>query len=223
MKLSIGTSVFLAATLVALQPMRAGTWTDFTAATSNTASGTLTFGAQTVSVSYSGEIDFTQINNAGFDYYSPSTTFAGGPTTSDMIAISGNTTEHTFTFSSPLLDPTIAIVSLGQPGVGVTYNFNAPFTILSQGPSTEYGGCSTCLTGGGTSSLTGHEGDGIIQFSGTFSSISFTVTGGESWNGFTVGADGVGDAGTTPEPASIGLVGLALAGLGTARRIFRRQ
>lgn len=223
MKRSIGTGVFFAASLMAIQPMRAGTWTDFTAATSNTATGTLTFGAQTVTVGYSGEIDFTQINNSGFNYYSPSTTFAGGPTTSDIIAISGTTAEHTFTFSSPLLDPTIAIVSLGQPGLGVSYNFSAPFTILSQGPSSLYGGCSTCLTGSGTSTLTGNEGDGIIQFSGTFSSISFTVTGGEFWNGFTIGADGVGDASTTPEPASLALVGLALAGIGTARRVFRRQ
>ncbi len=122
-----------------------------------------------------------------------------------------------------MLDPTIAIVSLGQPGLGVSYNFSAPFTILSQGPSSLYGGCSTCLTGSGTSTLTGNEGDGIIQFSGTFSSISFTVTGGEFWNGFTIGADGVGDASTTPEPASLALVGLALAGIGTARRVFRRQ
>ena len=223
MKISIGTGVLLAAGLVALQPMQAGTWTDFTAATSNTVTGTLTFGAQTVTVSYSGEIDLAQVNNVGTDYYAPSTTFAGGPTTSDIIEITGTTAEHTFTFSSPLLDPMIAIVSLGQPGTGVTYNFSAPFTILSQGAGNVYGGCSTCLTGSGTSALTGHEGDGIIQFSGTFSSISFTVTGGEFWNGFTIGADGVGAASTTPEPASIGLVGLALIGLGTARRVFRRQ
>ncbi len=186
------------------------TLTNSTASNPGTVLGSISLGGQTVNVTYTGEIDFTQLNNTGYNYYTPSTTYAGGPSTGDMIAISGNSAAHTFTFSQAVTDPVMALVSLGQPGSVVSYNFDAPFTILSQGPGTVYGGCSTCLSGSGTSTLAGTEGDGIIQFSGTFTSLSWTATGSEYWNGFTIGAGGVPSS-ETPEPASWTLCAFACA------------
>ncbi len=194
------------------------TWTSSTGANPGTVNGTLTAGSSTVSVTYTGEIDFTQLNNTGTNYYTPATTYSSsgvnGPTTSDMIAISGTPGfTDTVTFSSPVTNPLMALVSLGQSGVGTTYAFNTPFTILSQGPGNPYGGCNTCLSGSGTSTLVGHEGDGVIEFQGTFSSLTWTATNPEYWNGFTFGEAGGAASSGAPEPASVGLFALALSGL----------
>lgn len=196
-------------------------WTSWTAQpTSTEATGTMTFGAQTITVTYNGEINFTQLNGTGYNYYLPlstytSTTVSNAPV-SDMISINGNDSVHTITFSSPVTDPVMALVSMGQGGVPTTYNFNGSFTILSQGPGNAYGGCNTCLTESGNS-LIGTEGDGVIQFNGTFSSITWTGDHPEYWNGFTVGA--VSPAASTPEPSTLLLLGAGLAGLvGAIRR-----
>lgn len=183
--------------------MCAATWTNWSSASGNTVTGTL----GGVGVTYTGEVNFTQLNNTGTNYYSPSTTYVGGPSTSDMIAISGNSAVHTFTFSSAVVNPVLAVVSLGGL-VPTSYTFSSPFTIVSQGAGSTFGGCSTCLTVSGNT-LTGNEGDGIIQFNGTFTSLSFTAANGEYWNGFTIGTAG---ATVVPEPASIGLAGIVLAG-----------
>jgi len=195
-------------------------WTNWTSSTANTAAGSLLTGGSTVAVSYSGEISFTQLNNSGTNYYTPAGTYVNGPTTSDLIAITGSNTVHTITFSSAVTNPEIAIVSLGGSTGPTSYTFNAPFTILSQGATTAFGGCGTCLTVSGNT-VTGNEGNGIIQFTGSFTSLSFT--GGataEFWNGFTVGDPIV--ATVVPEPASLGAAFAGLLALGAYAR-KRRQ
>jgi hypothetical protein len=200
-------------------------WTNWTSQPSATqALGTLTFGSQTVNVMYSGEIGFTQLNNGGTYYYNPaatytSTTVSNAPPTADMIAINGTATTHTITFSSAVTDPVMAIVSMGQSGVATTYTFDAPFTILSQGPGIPFGGCNTCLSISGNS-LVGNEGDGVIQFNGTFTSISWTGANPEFWNGFTFGAAGVAGGTGVPEPSTLLLLFAGSAGLlGTRRKL----
>lgn len=52
----------------------------------------------------------------------------------------------------------------------------------------------------------GHEGDGVLEFPGTFTSISWTAANPEFWNGFTFGeAGGGGTTSGVPEPASFGM------------------
>jgi hypothetical protein len=79
------------------------TWT--TQPTSTSAVGSITVDSQVVSVNYSGEIGFTQLNGTGFNYYLPLSTFTAPPTVSnapvsDMIAIDGTATTHTITFGT---------------------------------------------------------------------------------------------------------------------------
>ncbi len=208
--------------LLAVNPAHATSvgWTSWTSSTGTnpgTVNGSLNVDTSTVGVTYTGEISFTQLNGTGFNYYTPASTYtsAAAPNApvSDMIAISGTPQAHTFTFSSPVTNLLMAIVSLGQPGLPVSYNFSAPFTILSQGPGVPFGGCDTCLSGSGSGVLSGTEGDGVIEFTGTFSSLSWTVTSGEFWNGFTIGAlGGATPPPTVPEPASWALSAAALAG-----------
>jgi hypothetical protein len=214
--------ITIAACVLAISPLSAASvgWTSWTSSTSGStgsASGSLVAGGQTVNVTYAGEVDFTQLNGTGFNYYTPASTYtsaiASNAPVTDMIGISGTTAAHTFSFSSPVTNLTMAIVSLGQPGLGVSYNFSAPFTILSQGPGIPFGGCATCLSGSGTSVLTGTEGDGVLEFAGTFTSLTFTVTNGEFWNGFTIGALGGTTPPAVPEPSSWGLSFLGLIGL----------
>ena len=171
----------------AFNPMFGATidWTTWTSQpSSTTVNGTLMVGSTPVSVGYSGEIAFTQLNNTGGNFYQPASTFTAPPTVtnappSDMIAIDGTATTHTITFGTAIVNPIMEIVSLGQPGVGTEYDFSLlagqSMSILAQGPSNAYGGCSTCLSLTG-STITGHEGDGIVQFTGTFSSW-FSVAG----------------------------------------------
>jgi hypothetical protein len=62
----------------------------------------------------------------------------------------------------------------------------------------------------------GREGDGLIQFTGTFNSLTWTGANREFWNGVTVGATGL----PVPEPATWGVM---LLGFGLAlTRVLRR-
>ncbi|HEX3158869.1 MAG TPA: PEP-CTERM sorting domain-containing protein [Gemmatimonadaceae bacterium] len=211
-------------------------WTDWiTAAASGggagTASGTIMVGATPVTIGYAGEFNFAQ-TSGGTNYWQPRSTFLGttltdaAPITADLIAISGGTgLTNTFTFSAPIVDPFISIVSLGRPGVPVSYTFSSPFTIISGGPTTIFGGGP--LTQPSANTVLGTEGNGTIQFSGTFSTLSFTTTGGEFWNGFTIGVVGTGDGtpppAVIPEPSTVSLMALGLIGLAAAARTRRRR
>ena len=127
-------------------------------------------------------------------------------------------------------DPIMAIISLGQPGVPTTYDFDSPFDIVSQG-SGSFGGSATALTELAGDVLRGTEGYVTIQFLGTFPEFSWTVPTPENWHGFTFGIrtterlePGPGPSVPTPpsngvpEPGTLTLAGLALAVLFVKRR-----
>lgn len=196
-------------------------WTSDTTSSSTTAgsaSGSLTIGTNTIAISYAGDLAFAQVGAGGIDYYIPASVYtnsqvANVPTNNNLIALSESFKgTNSLTFSSPLLNPILDIVSLGSPGNAVTYTFDAKPTILSQGAA-YWGGCSTCLSVSGDA-LSGAEGSGVIEFLGSYSSLSWTTTGGEFWNGLTVGVQGLGSSTgptTTPEPATFGLLAVAAA------------
>lgn len=161
-----------------------------------------------LNVSYAGNVVAdSQINNTGTYYYTGynggtnyyiNSTVSNAPSRKDVVALAGQTVNlitNTLTFSRPIKDPIMSIVSLGSAAQVSNYDFNTPFTILSQGAG--YFGNSAGLWNPGGNRLSGMEGNGVIQFTGTFTSITFQASPNEYWGGFTIGLKPV------PEPATM--------------------
>jgi hypothetical protein len=81
-----------------------------------------------------------------------------------------------------------AVWSLGSRGTAAWFDFCAgePFTVQGGGGSAEYGGTALYISG---EDVEGNEGNGIIQFNGTFSTITFTTPQYENYYAFTIGED----------------------------------
>src|SRR5205823_2684791 len=105
---------------------------------------------------------------------------------------------------------TLALWSLGSFASLASFTFVQTPTFEAGGPNSQYGGGPITVSG---NVVSGREGNGVVQFAGTFSSISWTDTF-ENFYGFTVGAAGTG----IPEPVSMSLLGVGVAGLGFLRR-----
>ena len=206
-------------TLFAPTTFAATTWTDWTSAANGSpgsASGTL----NGVAVSYSGEVGGPVINGTS-NIWAPNSSFVGGTVTAspstvnDDIRLNGSFTgTNTLTFASPLVNPVFAIWSLGDPTHPATFTFNATPTFEVGGPNAAFGGASITVAG---NVVTGAEGNGVVQFTGTFSSISWTDTF-ENFYAFTVGVNG--PIGAVPEPESYAML---LAGLGLLGFVARRR
>jgi hypothetical protein len=178
-------------------------WADLTSDTpTTTVSGTI--GA--VGVTYSGSYSFDQLNNSGTDYWVDLGYTQGvvnRPSTVDLIALSAGGS-NTITFSQAVTNPFLAFTSWN----GNHATFSAPFTIISEGCG--YWGCGSFAPFAGNTGFDGiGEVHGVLEFLGTFTSLSFTDTA-ENWHGFAIGIDGA----ATPLPSTWLIMLSGLVGLG---------
>lgn len=231
------------ACVVAAAPARADTYyyVDWTSAdpAAGTASGVINVpgSVNPVTVNFSatfedgspGSLYFAQTDGAGTNFWNPSTPYisasvSNAPPDSDILALVGGQNQiYTVALSEPIKDPIMAIVSLGQPGLFVDYDFNAPFTIVSQGVG-YWGGGPNNLQQLPGDVLRGNEGHGTIRFNGTFATFSWEVPVPETWHGFTFGirtTEAI-EPDAVPLPASLWMALSVLAGLGGLHLLRRR-
>jgi hypothetical protein len=205
--------------LIALIPATAAdtfNYVNWTSSTSSSVTGTI--GSTTVTYS-STDLSFAQLSgNSPWGGYLPASTWMSSlvgnpPPNAQIIGIQGTSATHTITFSQPVSNVIMDLVSLGAPGNGTQYAFTSPFTILNIGPSNQYGGGTNTLQQSGNT-LTGNEGDGIILFAGPLTSITWTGANPEFWNGFTIAVDSTQTPLPTPLPSTAMLMLLGLAAVG---------
>lgn len=169
-------------------------WADWTTKVdTHTVTGRLTLPSGIVKVKFTGPtMYFAQVDAGATDYWSSGNPDAyvetGAPTGSDLLAFSGGTDTQVYkiTFSKPVSNPVMAIVSLGRSSTPTRYVFTQTPTLLSSGVG-YYGGCADCLKVK-RKTVTGTEGHGVVQFIGTFSAISWKQPDYEFWHGVTIGA-----------------------------------
>lgn len=174
-------------------------WTDWSAATTtgvstfNTVIGSLSLGGSPVTVTYRGATDAVQLSGA--DWWNVVGTpnpyaASGAPDQHDIIRlVGGDASRYQISFSTAVVDPVIAVLSVGDRHHQVDYVFDQKPTLLSSGAGW-WGGCSSCLFVT-DHTVSGLEGHGVMQFKGTFTQLSWSVPEAEYWHGFTVGAASV--------------------------------
>ena len=126
-------------------------WTDWTSATTGTsgsATGTITMPSGTVTVRYTGEVTFAQLGS-GTNYWtqpsSSSLPYTGpngvpnAPPASELIALQYSGYTNTLAFSSPVVDPVMAFVSMAEPTSGVLRVRYSQFHLAERGAGLFWG------------------------------------------------------------------------------------
>jgi len=190
-------------------------WTDWTSISGTTATGVLD--GTTVTVTGTGALNgLSQTGTTGTNYWTEpnltdpaytSGTIDNAPTAREQVGL--NTANSiTVTFGSAIENLYMALLSVGQPNYSVTYDFDQSFVIDSEGTG-YWGNDATNGQVGANDTLTMSEFHGVLLFNAPVSTMTFDTAPGEYWHAFTFGS-----ATSVPEPGSLILLGLGLAGFG---------
>jgi hypothetical protein len=185
------------------------TWNTWTSDSSGTAAP--------ITVSFS--TTNSHFYNPSYPSWTPTATFADGvivnnapiSTNGIMGLIGGSGAANILTFSAPVVNPVFAIWSLGQSGTSASFVFDETPTFVAGGPAAEYLATGTAITVSGNT-VSGNEGNGTVEFKGTFTTLSWTNPLYENWYGFNVGFQSV--AAAAPEPSTWAMMILGFLGLG---------
>ena len=204
------TAVALALAMVPHAATAAITWSDLTTVGPATVAGTV--GGTTVV--YTGDVVVpTSVNGSGSNYWTPFPTADGpgtGPQATDIIATSAAGVK-TITFGTAVTDIYLALNSWN----GQVATFSDPFTVYAEGCG--FWGCGTAGVSNGNLTVSGNgELHGILKFTGTFTSLTYTDQNDEYWHGIQIGIGGL--AGGVPEPSAWALMILGFGAIGAGMR-----
>src|SRR5215831_13160900 len=223
--------------LLAASAHAATVWTDWTSATIGTL-GSATGSAGGVGVSYAGGLDSAVINGLSSPIWTPDSSFTGGTVTAspsvvgDSLVNFSQLPTSTITFGSPVENPVLAIWQFNPSDTG-----EIGFIVLNAIATLEAGGPGTGQPGGGQplfvvpnfpqpgqTQIGVFFGDafnqnGVVELTGTFSSISWTSVLGGPFT-FTVGVNGPTNPVPDPMSSHLALVGLGVVGFVSR---FRRR
>jgi hypothetical protein len=150
-------------------------WADWTIANPTTVTGLLSPPSGTIQVTFNGGDLYGAQTSVGSNYWTPPSTYvsatvANAPPGPALIELNGGGSQpDALRFSSPVTNPLLAVVSLGNGPVGsCTLGIGAPFTILSSGIGYQGSGLGSGVLTATDGGLTGAEGNGVIQVAGTF-------------------------------------------------------
>ena len=186
------------------------TWTDWTSISGTTAVGTLGGVLVTATTNGSPTMNGPSQTACGTNWWGGTAYTNGnldnGPSACEQVGLI-NAVSITVTFGSAINDLYMALLSVGQSGIQITYDFDQAFSIDSQGTGA-FGSGPGVMGAGDTLAM--REFHGVVRFAAPVMSMTFTTNPAENWHAFTFG--------TVPEPGTLALVGAALLGAGALAR-----